>query len=112
MFQVQQRGIPRYALGVQLAGAKGSLVRLPVGNLAAEAWHHIVISYDLLPPGRLWLLVDGQGVTAPLGLPATAPQPNPGYEIIFGGLSGLPGDNVMDLRLRLGRNCAAGGDRW
>jgi hypothetical protein len=94
VFNVLQRGVARYGLGVQLGGAEGWQVRVPVDKLAGGDWHHVLVSYDLQPPGRLWLLVDGQGVTAQIGLPPTAPKPNPGYEIIFGGLSGLPGDDV------------------
>jgi len=95
VFHVLQQAVPRYALGVSLGGAAGWQVRVPAGKLAGEAWHHVLISYDLQPPGRLWLLVDGQGVTAPIGLPPAAPPPNPGCQILFGGLSGLPGDNVL-----------------
>jgi hypothetical protein len=94
-------------LGVELGGDAGWQLRVPAGKLRADAWHHILVSYDLRPPGRVWLLVDGQGVTAPLGLSPAALEPNPGYQIIFGGLSSLPGDNVLtsdcdldDLRIQ------------
>lgn len=106
IFHLLQRPVPRYALGVTLLGADGFRVRVPAAGLAAGEWHHILASYDLRPPGRLWLLVNGRGVTAPIGLAPDSPRPNPGYEIIFGGLSGLPGDDVLtsecdldDLRL-------------
>ena len=70
-------------------------------------WHHLLVSWDLAGTGRMWLLVDGQGVTAELGLPTDRPAPNPGGLIAFGGLWGLPGDgvessdcNLDDLRIQ------------
>jgi hypothetical protein len=96
VLSVLQKPVARYALGTQLGGADGWQLRVPVADLAPGAWHHILFSYDLRPPGRLWLLVDGKGVTAPLALRPDAPKPNPGYQLIFGGLSGLPGDNVLN----------------
>ena len=95
VFIVAQKATARHALGVALSGDDGWQLRLPAAALQADGWHHILASYDLRPPGRLWLLVDGQGVTAPLGLPPSAPAPNPGYQIFFGGLSSLPGDNML-----------------
>ncbi len=95
VLHVVQKAIPRYALGVQLGAADGWQVCVPATKLAGGAWHHVLASYDLQPPGRLWLLVDGQGVTASLGLLAGAPAPSPGYQVLFGGLSGLPADNVL-----------------
>jgi hypothetical protein len=107
VFHVLQRGVARYELGVRLGGTDGWAVRVPVEALGGDEWHHVLFSYDLQPPGRLWLLIDGKGVTAPLELRPDAPRPNPGYQLIFGGLSGLPGDDVRnadcdldDLRLQ------------
>jgi hypothetical protein len=93
-FKLYEGGIARYAAGVRLGQADtGKRLALPAANLDA-AWHHVACSWDLHPPGRLWLLVDGQGVTAALNRPADAPGPNPGNFILLGGFSGLPGDNV------------------
>jgi hypothetical protein len=107
VFHALQRSVARYALGVQLGSTNGWAVRVPVEQLAASEWHHVLFSYDLRPPGRLWLLVDGKGTTAPMGLRPDAPAPSPGYQLMFGGLSGLPGDDVRnaecdldDLRLQ------------
>jgi hypothetical protein len=94
-FKLYEGGIPRYALGSRLArGDTGKSLSLPVGNLDAGSWHHIVCSWDLRPPGRLWLLVDGVGTTAQLDRAENALEPNPGGFILLGGLSGLPGDKV------------------
>ena len=44
---------------------QGTTIALPVGKLKADQWYHIAISWDAkYSPGRLWLTVDGKGVTA------------------------------------------------
>ena len=57
---------------------KGSWLRLPVAKLDPAAWHHILISWDLRDEGRLWLTINGVGVTASLGRDVDALPPNPG----------------------------------
>jgi hypothetical protein len=95
VFKHYEGGIARYAAAVRLGQADtGKSLSLPTAHLDAAAWHHVACSWDLRPPGRLWLLLDGQGVTAELNRPADAPGPNPGNFILLGGFSGLPGDNV------------------
>lgn len=97
-FAVQDQSLPHYAAGVGLRSG-GQSVSLPVAGLKADEWHHLLVSWDLRRPGRIWLLVDGQGQSAELRLPPNQPPPNPGMNIVFGGLWGLPGDNVA------GSNC-------
>jgi len=101
VFKLYQGGIPRYAAGAILGQADtGKSLALPTAHLDPAAWHHVACSWDLHPPGRLWLLLDGQGLTAELNRPAEAPGPNPGNFILLGGFSGLPGDNVRTSECR------------
>ncbi|MBM4091620.1 MAG: hypothetical protein FJ276_19660 [Planctomycetes bacterium] len=110
VFKLYEGGLARYAAAARLGQTDtGKSLSLPVKQLDPAAWHHVVCTWDLRPPGRLWLLVDGQGVTCELNRPADAPGPNPGNFILLGGFSGLPGDNVRasdcrfdDFRLQSG----------
>lgn len=88
------QSLPPYGAAVGLRSAEGLSLALPVDHLAAGAWHHIAVSWDLRGSGRLWLLADGRGVTAGLKLRPGRPAPNPGDSIVFGGFWGLPGDDV------------------
>ncbi|MCE5240770.1 hypothetical protein LLH23_20095 [bacterium] len=92
-FSVQRQSIPHYGAGVGLR-AGGQSVSLPAAGLKAEDWHHILVSWDLRAPGRIWLLVNGQGLRGDLKRSAGQLPPNPAMNIVFGGLWGLPGDNV------------------
>lgn len=48
-------------------------IGLDVEGLAAEAWHHVACSWDVLSsPARIWLAVDGKGVTVPCAAPLNA----------------------------------------
>lgn len=104
-FSVQRQGLPHYAVGVGLRNG-GKSVSVPVADLKAEDWHHLLASWDLRGTGRLWLLVDGNGLSVDLKQKPDQLPPNPGMNVVFGGLWGLPGDNVAvsecdldDLRL-------------
>ena len=80
---------------------KGSWLRLPVAKLDPAAWHHILISWDLRGEGRLWLAVDGVGVTASLGRDKDALPPNPGIYLFFGGFWQIPSAcNLDELRVQ------------
>lgn len=95
VFKLYEGPVERYNLGSRLArDDTGKSLSLRAGNLDAVSWHHVLCSWDLRPPGRLWLLVNGAGITAELGGAKDAPEPNPGNFILLGGLSGLPGDEV------------------
>ncbi|MBM3497115.1 MAG: hypothetical protein FJX74_00445 [Armatimonadetes bacterium] len=85
---------PAYSAAVSLRSGRSWTVSVPAEGLAAEAWHHLLVSWDLTGAGRLWLLADGEGATADLSLPANRPAPNPGGLILLGGFWGLPGDGV------------------
>jgi len=98
---------PSYAAAPSLRSGRGWSLSVPADTLAGEGWRHLLVSWDLQGAGRAWLLVDGQGVTAELGLPNNHLAPNPGGLIAFGGLWGLPGDgvetsncNLDDLRVQ------------
>lgn len=93
-FRISNASVPAYAAAVTLRNAHGWSLELPAENLEADAWHHLLVSWDMEGPGRMWLLVDGQGVTAEIGLPPDHMAPNPGGLIVFGGFWGLPGDQV------------------
>ncbi len=92
-FSVQRQSLAHYAVGVGLREG-GQSLSLPVANLKPEDWHHIVVSWDLRTPGRIWLLVDGQGLCGNLKARPDQLPPNPGMSVVFGGLWGLPGDDV------------------
>jgi rhamnogalacturonyl hydrolase YesR len=105
--RVVNASLPPYAAAVSLRTARGWSVSMPADTLSPDAWHHLVASWDLEGAGRVWLLVDGQGVAAELGLPTNHLPPNPGGLIVFGGIWGLPGDgvesstcNLDDLRIQ------------
>ncbi len=83
-----------YAAAVGLRQATSPALSVPADKLAPNDWHHIAFSWDLRGSGRLWLLVDGTGVTADLKLKPDRPAPNPGGTIVLGGFWGLPGDDV------------------
>jgi len=63
---------------------------VPVGELAADQWHHIAFSWDDTPPGHIWLLVDGVGQHAVLGR-EEAPKLGFVYLLKFG-----PGGAAID----------------
>ena len=79
----------------------GSWLRLPVAELEPSDWHHILVSWDLRGEGRLWLIVNGEGVTASLGRKKDALPPNPGIFILFGGYARIPSECGLDeLRIQ------------
>lgn len=99
--------VPSYAAATTLRAAPSASITFDVQSLDPQTWHHIVCSWDLAGPGKLWLLVDGQGGTRALDLAADHLAPNPGGLIVFGGFWGLPGDgvatshcNLDDLRIQ------------
>ncbi|MFV2067846.1 MAG: hypothetical protein ACC645_12800, partial [Pirellulales bacterium] len=101
VFKLFEGPIARYAAGAKLGQPEsGRSLALPVADREPAAWHHVACSWDLRPPGRLWLVVDGAGVTAPLDRPSDAPGPNPGNFVLLGGFSGLPGDDVRSSDCR------------
>jgi hypothetical protein len=93
-FTVAQQGMAHYSVGVGLRNPEHPTLRVPVGDLAPDGWHHVLLSWDLRGSGRMWLTVNGEGVTADMGRPADAVPPNPGMFVVLGGLWGLPGDDV------------------
>jgi len=92
--RVVNQTVAHYAAGVSLRDGRGWALSVPAAALDASVWHHVLVSWDLRGRGRLWLTVDGEGRTAPLGLRPDAPAQNPGLAVLLGGLWGLPGDDV------------------
>lgn len=71
--------------GAWIADSAKTVLDMPLGALAGEGWHHLLCSWSMEGEGRIWLLVDGKGVTTPL---AAAPEPGPQipcYRIFLGG---------------------------
>lgn len=99
--RVVNQSLAPYSAGVGLRDGKGWSVRVPAESLAPEAWHHVAVSWDLRGKVALWLLVDGVGVSGSVTLPPGSPGPNPGIFVVFGGLWGLPGDNVATSNCNL-----------
>ncbi|HUS80720.1 MAG TPA: LamG-like jellyroll fold domain-containing protein [Armatimonadota bacterium] len=69
----------------QSAGGATTRLRLPCGELDPSAWHHFLISWDSADGGRAWLLVDGQGVAAPLDPPLAEGLVIPCKKVYLGG---------------------------
>lgn len=93
--KIVQQGIAHYAVAVTLRQNTGWSLSVTTEKFDPAAWHHVLISWDLRDKRRIWLLADGEGATAEIGLPLDRPRPNPGMFIVMGGLWGLPGDNVL-----------------
>jgi hypothetical protein len=76
--------------GAWIADSAKTVLHMPLQVLAGRAWHHVLCSWQLPLLGtdgeaRIWLLVDGKGVTAKL---APAPEPGPQipcYKVFLGG---------------------------
>lgn len=71
--------------GAWIADSAKTTLHMPLSVLAGQGWHHVLCSWSMEDEGRIWLLVDGKGVTARL---ATAPEPGlqiPCYKIFLGG---------------------------
>ncbi|MHB8974079.1 MAG: hypothetical protein ACYC3X_27905 [Pirellulaceae bacterium] len=105
--RIVNASVPSYAAAPSLRTGNCWSLAVSADKLAGESWHHVLCSWDLAGAGRVWLLVDGQGVTAELSLPRNRPAPNPGGLVVFGGFWGLPGDgvetsncNLDDLRIQ------------
>ena len=49
---------------------QGTTIGLPVAQLKADEWYHLAISWDAkILPGRLWLTINGKGVTGAAAKP-------------------------------------------
>ena len=96
------RNMAPYNAAVQLGNQDfGWTLSVPVDQLDAGAWHHVLLSWDLRDTARMWLLVDGVGVAKEIDRPPWELKPNPGIFVVFGGLWGLPGDNVRTSECNL-----------
>jgi hypothetical protein len=71
--------------GAWIADSAKTALHMPLSALAGSGWHHVLCSWNMEDEGRIWLLVDGKGVTTTL---AKAPEPGrqiPCYKIFLGG---------------------------
>ena len=71
--------------GAYIADSAKTALHMPLAVLAGSGWHHVLCSWSMEGQGRIWLLVDGKGVTTQL---ATPPDPGPKipcYKIFLGG---------------------------
>ncbi len=71
--------------GAWIADSAKTVLDMPLGVLGGDGWHHLLCSWSMEGAGRIWLLVDGKGVTTCL---AAAPEPGaqiPCYKIFLGG---------------------------
>ncbi len=71
--------------GAHISDGAVSVLTMPLDVLAGEGWHHMLCSWSMEGDGRIWLLVDGQGVTTSLDPPPGPGPPIPCYKIFVGG---------------------------
>jgi hypothetical protein len=67
------------------ADAARTKLIVPCADLEPGAWHHMLISWDRTDGGRAWLLVDGEGVTAPFDPPLSDGLIIPCKKVYIGG---------------------------
>jgi len=71
--------------GAWIAESAKTTLHMPLGALGGAGWHHVLCSWSTEGEGRIWLLVDGKGVTTKLpAAPEAGPQ-IPCYKIFLGG---------------------------
>lgn len=71
--------------GAWIADSAKTALHMPLTALAGPGWHHVLCSWNMASEGRIWLLVDGKGVTTKLATtPRSGPQ-IPCYKIFLGG---------------------------
>jgi len=71
--------------GAYIADSAKTVLHLPLNVLAGSGWHHVLCSWSTEREGRIWLLVDGQGVTGRLVAPPDPGPQIPCYKIFLGG---------------------------
>lgn len=92
----------RYMLPIPVRGVsepnpcQGS-VSIEVSHLSPQEWHHVLMGWDTSQGGRLWLCVDGDGVTSNFTRPCGRGKPRPASRLIIG--SKLGGEVFDDLKV-------------
>lgn len=71
--------------GAGIADSAKTTLYIPLPALVGAGWHHVLCSWSVEGDGRIWLLVDGQGVTAKLAKATESGSPIPCYKIFLGG---------------------------
>jgi hypothetical protein len=71
--------------GAWIADSARTTLHLPLSVLAGAGWHHVLCSWNIEGEGRIWLMVDGKGVTSKLDAPAEQGPQIPCYKIFLGG---------------------------
>ena len=72
-------------------------VALPARYSSPAEWHHVLVAWDVQEGGRLWLSVDGKGVTDAFTTEVEPIRPRPATQLIIGGKAG--GEVIDDLRV-------------
>ena len=62
-----------------------TVLRIPLRTVTSPGWHHVLCSWTLDEKGRVWLIVDGQGVTAELDRDPSSLPAIPCYKVFLGG---------------------------
>ena len=92
---------------------QGNILELPVAHLDPQEWYHLALSWDTSEaPGRLWLTLDGNGVSAAARKPLRRLE----YVVLLIGNSPRESDRVFDSNFvdwsnswpRLSRDIPAG----
>ncbi len=71
--------------GRTIADTAKTVLDMPLEAISAPGWHHVLCAWTLKESGRVWLLVDGKGVTAELGVESLSLPVIPCYKIFLGG---------------------------
>ena len=86
--------------GIEEPPAGQGVLCLPAAKLAPEEWHHLLIAWDVKDGGRLWLAVDGKGVTSSFNVRVKPGRPRPATWVRIGGkllrTGGKAGGVVLD----------------
>jgi len=83
--------------GIQEPEAGEGEIALPVAKMSQKEWHHVLMAWDVEDGGRLWLAVDGKGVTAAFSRPVKKGRIRPAYRLAIGSKAG--GEIADDLKV-------------
>lgn len=81
----QQIGWYSHLNGARIADSAQTMLHMPLNVLEEHGWRHVLCSWSMEGEGRIWLLVDGRGVTTKLATEAGPGVQIPCYKIFLGG---------------------------
>ncbi len=61
-------------------------LEISTASLSPDDWHHFQVGWEIGPSTRLWLGIDGRGVTAAISLQTDNRRPVPGGQIFLGSI--------------------------